>query len=125
MSDERKQLGKQGEDLVAKYLEKNGYQILDANYSQKFGEIDLIAQKDDVLAFVEVKLRRNPKFYISELISIPKQRKIIKTALHYISKNQSTDMVYRFDVALLEKVDNSEEYAISYIKNAFTANNNY
>ncbi len=48
-------IGELGEDVACKYLEKNGFSILERNYTKKWGEIDIIAQKDDVLYFVEVK----------------------------------------------------------------------
>jgi putative endonuclease len=119
MSNERITLGKKGEELVARSLQQAGFTILEKNYSIKQGEIDIIAIKGEVLAFVEVKLRRNPLFSLSELIVPSKQRKIVTTALWYISKHNLHDLVYRFDVALVEGTDT--EYKISYIENAFTA----
>lgn len=111
-------LGKKGEELVCHYLKQNGFIILEQNYQIKAGEIDIIAQKDCVLAFVEVKLRQYPQFSLSEVIIHSKQQKIIKAALWYISKNNIDDMVYRFDVALLAA--NGSDYNINYIENAFT-----
>lgn len=117
MSYQRINLGKKGEELVAKYLEKNNFIIIEKNFSSKYGEVDIIAQKDNVIAFVEVKLRQNPAFYLSELITGSKQNKIIKTALWYIGNNNFSDMIFRFDVALLEPIKN--DYKITYIENAF------
>lgn len=118
MSKEKINLGKKGEELVATYLENLGFVVLHKNYTSKLGEIDLIAQKGEVLAFVEVKLRNNAKFDLSELIVRSKQNKIIKTALRYISLNQFYDMVFRFDVALINAVN--DNFEIKYIPNAFT-----
>lgn len=123
MSKERILIGKKGEELVAIWLENNGFTILEKNYSIRDGEIDLIAHKDNVLAFVEVKLRRNPAFYLSELIVPSKRKKIITTALWYISHNNFEDTIYRFDVALLEF--EKTDYRINYIENAFTKTENY
>ena len=114
------ELGKKGEALVVEYLKQQGFTILNQNYATRCGEIDIIAQKDEVLAFIEVKLRRNSHFYLSELIVPAKQRKICKTALYYIATNNLSDYVYRFDVALVES--NACDYTISYIENAFTSN---
>jgi putative endonuclease len=113
------ELGKQGEELVALYLEKQGFTVREKNYQIRAGEIDLIVQKGDILAFVEVKLRQNQHFPLSELIVPAKQKKIIKTALWYIASKHLSDLVYRFDVALIESKGTT--YAISYIENAFTA----
>lgn len=120
------ELGFEGEKLVSLYLEQRGFKILTKNYRTKMGEIDIIAFKQSVIAFVEVKLRINPKFYISELITYSKQKKIIKTALHYISSqlkqlNLGSELIYRFDVALVELAySESPEYKITYIENAFS-----
>ena len=56
------ELGARGEALAADYLEKNGYRILDRNYRCRMGEIDLVARKENTLAFVEVKLRKNTSY---------------------------------------------------------------
>lgn len=52
---ETSKIGKIGEDVFAKYLKKHGYEIIDRNYRKKWGEIDVIAEKDGVLRFFEVK----------------------------------------------------------------------
>lgn len=113
-------LGAKGENIVTKYLENNNFVIIDKNYRTRFGEIDIIAQKDNLIAFVEVKLRNNPKFSLTNLVPFSKQLKIIKTALNYLSANSVKlyDKILRFDVALLE-IDN-DKTTINYIENAFT-----
>lgn len=110
--------GNAGEQAVADYLERIGYEILALNYSQPYGEIDIIAQKGDVLAFCEVKTRRNPLFDMAELISYPKQKRIIQTALTYTAAHNIIDKVFRFDVALVTQTGNAQ-YEISIIENAF------
>lgn len=117
---EKSELGRKGERIIKHYLEKQGFIIRAMNYRERGGEIDLIAQKDEILAFVEVKLRRSAYFNISEVIIPAKQRKIIKTASLYIARNKFRDTVYRFDVALLEH-QGEEQYIITYLPNAFTA----
>lgn len=111
-------LGKKGEALVLKYLQNQGYKILAQNFYSKFGEIDLIAQKNQTISFVEVKLRVNPLFALSDLINLPKQRKIIKTAMLYIAKNRISNFSFRFDVALIENTN--YDYKITYLDNAFS-----
>ena len=55
-ADTRQELGKTGEGIVARKLEKDGFKILDKNYKRFYGEIDLIAAKKDLIVFVEVKM---------------------------------------------------------------------
>ncbi len=121
--DKRKQLGQQGEDLVAQKLQQDGFTILERNYRKQYGEIDLIACKDDVLAFVEVKMRTRCYFDLSEVITRSKQRKIAMVAQYYAVHNNYDDKVWRFDVALVEQGKTSP--TITYLPNAFTADDNY
>lgn len=110
--------GKEGELLVAQYLEKRGYRVLTQNYRKRYGEVDLIVQKNDTLAFVEVKWRHNPLVDPAELIGYSKQKKIISIAKEFLSKHTDLDVVCRFDVALIE--DNNNSINLQYIPNAFT-----
>ena len=117
--DYRIQKGKEGEFLVAQYLQKKGYTIITQNYRKRFGEIDLIAQKNDTVAFIEVKWRHNPLIDSAELIGSSKQRKIISIAKYFLSKHNNLEVVCRFDVALIEENNNTIE--LRYIENAFTS----
>lgn len=119
MINYRIQKGKEGETLVAQYLQKNGYTIISQNYRKFFGEVDLIAQKNDTIAFIEVKWRHNPLIDPAELIGTSKQKKIISIAKAFLSKHNNLDVVCRFDVALIEDYNNSIE--LRYIPNAFTS----
>lgn len=114
----RIQKGKEGELLVAHYLQQEGYTIITQNYRKRFGEVDIIAQKNDTLAFVEVKWRHNPLIDPAELIGQSKQKKIISIAKEFLSKHTNLEIICRFDVALIEKTNNSLE--LRYIPNAFT-----
>lgn len=115
------ELGKKGEALVAHYLQKQGFSILATNCTTRRGEIDIVAQKGNVLTFVEVKMRTTPYFNISEVITRSKQRKIIHAARAYLLHNGYTSdtMIFRFDAALVQP--ESTDYSITYIPNAFTA----
>lgn len=119
MTDLRKELGHKGEQLVARYLERDGFTIRALNYSRKTGEIDVIAQKNELIVFVEVKVRQTPYFHLSSVIDHVKQQKIIKTAQVYSAYNQLSEHVLRFDVALVQH--NNDTHDITYIPNAFTA----
>jgi putative endonuclease len=111
--------GKEGELLVAQYLQKNGYTIITQNYRKRFGEVDIIAQKKDTVAFVEVKWRHNPLVDPAELIGPSKQKKIVSVAKHFLATHNEEEVVCRFDVALIE--DNNNSINLQYIENAFNA----
>lgn len=123
MAHVRTQLGKKGEQLVAQYLADKGFVIKEINFARRCGEIDIIAQRNEVLAFVEVKVRSTMYFNISEVVNYSKQRKIIKTAKSYIAQHHLADLVFRFDIALLEA--QGADFTITYIPNAFAPRDNY
>ncbi|MFA6066224.1 MAG: YraN family protein [Candidatus Babeliaceae bacterium] len=120
MSHQRIQLGKKGEGLVATYLQQQDFSSIVMNFSCRQGEIDIIAHKKKLIAFVEVKVRNNHYCNLSEIIVPSKQKKIITTAHQYLLKYgySPDEHIIRFDVALLEPC--GADYSITYIPNAFT-----
>ena len=76
--DDRKIIGKIGEDFAAAYLEKNGYKILQRNWTCKCGEIDIVAQEGEFLVFIEVKTRRNSFYAQERLLETITKRKLHK-----------------------------------------------
>ena len=116
---DRLALGRQGEDITRAYLERQGYRILARNYRCRLGEIDLIAQRDSVIAFVEVRTRSTSTFGPPELsIDGRKQRHLTRTALDYLSRHDCGSCAFRFDVAAVE-VDDHNLARLRYIENAF------
>lgn len=116
--NKRKKLGDAAEQLIANTLIKDGFTILEQNYRTRLGEVDIIAGKDDILAFVEVKMRTTIMFDLSTVITKSKQRKIIRAAKEYLIKNDYYDTkVCRFDVALVQGLNAKN---ITYFPNAFT-----
>src|SRR5581483_1053922 len=113
------QKGKEGEQFVANYLLKQGYRIIHQNFRHKYGEVDIIAKKDEVVAFVEVKWRKNPLIDPAEIINSAKQKKIISVAKLFLTHHTNEDIVCRFDVALVEEHNHSLQ--LRYISNAFSA----
>lgn len=104
------------EEVARRYLVDKKYVILDINFLCKFGEIDIIALKDGVLIFVEVKGRKNIDFgYPREYVTPTKIKKIISTANYYLMKKKYDNIQCRFDI--IEIVSNSKE--INHIENAF------
>ena len=111
-------LGNAGEHAVGQWLQQQGYRIHCYNYRTRGGEIDLIAQREEIISFIEVKVRTTHYFNSSQLITKEKQRKIIQTARIFCMRYGLSDVVVRFDVALLQPTDT--DFEITYIPNAFT-----
>ena len=115
----REIIGKIGEDKACDYLENNGYVILERNYRIRSGEIDIIAEKDSVLHFIEVKTRKGLGFGLpSESVTAKKRRHILKVAGYYLLCNREyAKMQFRMDVR--ELLISDENYYIRHIENAF------
>lgn len=91
--------GKLGEDHVVSLLTQQGFEILEQNYHSRFGEIDIIAENEKYIVFVEVKTREKDGLTTPlEAITPSKQRKIIMTAQRYLQENPSL-LQPRFDAA--------------------------
>ena len=116
-----KQLGKTGESIAIKYLIKKKYTIIDKNYRNALGEIDIIAKFKEEIIFIEVKTRKSRRYgYPEEAVNISKQKKIIKTASWYIARKGFKGNNFRFDVILIDFYsDKSKKEKIKHIKNAF------
>lgn len=79
-------IGQWAEQHAIQYLQAQGFQLLWQNFHSRFGEIDLILRRADELIFVEVKARSNRQFGEAvEMITPQKQRKIIKTAMYFLT----------------------------------------
>jgi putative endonuclease len=103
-----------GENMAAKHLKKSGYKILGRNYNTPFGELDIIATKDEVLVFVEVKRRSSTRFgTAAEAVTYSKQRKVIKSAQYYCMKEKKLQCLCRFDVVAIDGD------VLTHIENAF------
>jgi putative endonuclease len=107
--------GHHAETQASLFLEKNGLRFVCKNYHCPAGEIDLIMQDNDYCVFIEVRMRENTQRGTgAETVTAKKQKRIIKTALHYLQKHKLVDRVdCRFDVI---SIDNG---VISWIQNAF------
>ena len=99
-------------------LEEKGYEIVERNFKCRFGEIDVIAQNDRYLAFVEVKTRSADGLsHPFEAITPSKRAKVIKTAQYYLI-NHETNLQPRFDAAAVF-TENGALVKIEYLENAF------
>jgi len=113
------QLGKKGEELARKFLNKKGFNIIDHNFRCRYGEIDLILRKDKAFHFVEVKYRRTLEYGLpQESVNKRKQRKIQGVALFWLKKRHlPLDTEIHFDVLAINQNGDNTEY--EYIEDAF------
>lgn len=92
-------LGARGEMAGAAYLARNGYRILESNYRCPLGEIDLVAERQGRLVFVEVKTRQNHDFGLpEESVHETKQRKLVRLAQFYLKEKKEKERPISFDV---------------------------
>lgn len=116
MKSKKRQIGDIGEDIAVKYLLENSYEILDRNYLKPYGEIDIIALKNNTISFVEVKTRKDDSFaYASESVDFYKKQRIIRAAKSYIMEKDIDDYFISFDVCEIY----TDTGKINYIEDAF------
>jgi len=109
--------GAQAEQTAARFLQRQGLRLVQANYRCRYGEIDLILKDGDTLVFTEVRMRSNKGFGGAAASSdARKQAKLIHTAQHYLSSLSSTPPC-RFDAVLMTASQGEE--GIEWVKNAF------
>lgn len=111
--------GTYGELVTGRYLRDRGYTIVDANYRCRFGEIDIIAMNDSVLAFVEVKTRAvsDSEIRAADAVDEGKRNRIIATSKFFLSKH-GFSLQPRFDVAEVY-LDGKTVANFNYIENAY------
>ncbi len=115
-----KKLGLKGEQAVVQWLLDRSFFIREVNYTTRFGEADIIAQKNNLVVIVEVKTRTKRHFSLSQLITKSKQQKIIKTAKKYMLIHKLFNHIIRFDVAIV--MNNGANFFVEYQENAFVSN---
>lgn len=111
-------LGKSGEMFASKYLEKNGYNIIEMNFSCMQGEIDIIAYDNNSkeLVFFEVKTRTNFNYgFPSDSVNNYKQRHILRSVEYYLYSRNVNDVFVRVDV--IEIVVLGREYKLNHLVN--------
>lgn len=108
-----RKLGKEGEKIARSYLKKSGWKILEKNYKTPFGEIDIIAKKDDIVAFIEVKTRLSDIFGLpSEAVTAQRKLRYIRGANYYFA-GKIIDCTVRFDIIEVFRKQ------LNHIENAF------
>ena len=111
-------LGKSGEDLACRELERRGYAIVARRFRVRSGELDIIARDGAVMVFVEVKTRAGRRFgEAAEAVTAAKQRRIALLANEYLLRHRMSDCPCRFDVVSVH-VDAGAP-VVEIIRNAF------
>ncbi|MEY8869476.1 YraN family protein [Meridianimaribacter flavus] len=111
------ELGKKGEQLAVDFLLQNHYEIVERNYRFDKAEVDIIAQKGDILAIIEVKTRSTTDFGNPQDFVKPKQIKnLVKAVDEYVTVN-GLEVEVRFDIIAIVK--NEKDYMIEHLENAF------
>jgi len=107
----RIELGRKGEDLATDFFQKQGYRILTRNFHCRYGELDLVVEKDKQIIFVEVKTRANNACGSAiEGINNLKKNKIVLTAFNWLTKYHREDEAWRIDIIAIDRAtDNSFE----------------
>lgn len=115
-------VGRVGELLAQKHLLKEGYQIIQTNYKEKWGEIDIIASLKKLLVFVEVKTIINYNFHLKnaflkpeDQVTFKKLNNLEKTILHYLNKNH-LENDYRLDLIAIEINPETKKYRLRHFK---------
>lgn len=102
-----KDIGKTGEDLSVDYLLNNGFKIIERNYRYKHCEIDIIAEKNNCLHFIEVKYRKTNTYGYPETFVSNNQKERIKTASDNYIFEKSWEWNISFDIISIEENNNS------------------
>jgi putative endonuclease len=117
----RQGLGRTGERLAADALMSKGYCILERNFRCRQGEIDLVAEDEQDLIFVEVKARRGVSFGLPEdALTMRKQRKLMEVASYYLDLHACSDRSWRIDVVAVQFSSSGKLEEIRIYKHAVT-----
>lgn len=114
---EHNDLGKLGEELAVTFLEKDGYTILETNWTFQKAEVDIIAQKENILAIVEVKTRSSIDFGLPQDFVKPKKIQLLVKAINEYVISRDLDVEVRFDIIAIHKKD--KKFELEHILNAF------
>jgi putative endonuclease len=113
-------LGEEGERIAASWLAQRGWRILDRRFRNGHRDLDLVAEREGLVAFVEVKTRRGKDFgHPVEAVNWRKQRELARSAAVWIARYGSREQTFRFDVVGVLMSDQGAR--IRHIENAFAA----
>jgi putative endonuclease len=119
MKYDKRSVGRWGERLAAQYLEQHHFTILERNVRTPYGEIDLIACKDGVTVFIEVKTRKTKSFGLpEESVNQRKQMHMLSSAQHYIQEHDELEGAWRIDVIAIRQFKDGNPPQITHFENA-------
>ncbi len=119
MSDTRRVVGDAGEEAVARWYERGGFEVLARNWRVREGELDLVARRADTIVFCEVKTRRDDRYgQPFEAVTARKQARIRGLAMQWLATVGEHADVLRFDVASV-RPDGRGEWLVDVIDGAF------
>lgn len=111
------ELGKIGEELAVDHLLSNGYEILETNWTFLKAEIDIIAQKNNILAVVEVKTRSTLDFGLPQDFVNPKKIQLLVKAINEYVISRDLDVEVRFDIIAVHR--EGKKFNIDHLEDAF------
>jgi len=114
---EHNDLGKLGEELAVEFLRKNGYEILETNWTFQKAEIDIIAKKENILTIVEVKTRSSIEFGLPQDFVKPKKIQLLVKAVDAYVIERDLDIDVRFDIIAIHKEGKS--FVMDHLIDAF------
>ncbi|MEZ0396911.1 MAG: YraN family protein [Anaerolineales bacterium] len=120
MNDRRQRLGRRGEVIAAAYLQARGYTILARNLRCGRGEIDLVATRDGLLVFVEVRTRSSAAFaHPEETVTRRKQARLLAAAEAYLQEHPESPETWQFDLIAIEGHPDRQP-VITHFENVFS-----
>lgn len=112
--------GARAEEAVARLLRRRGFRILRRNYACPMGELDIVAQKGEWIAFVEVRsAQRDTPIPPAQTVTLPKRRRIVRAARAFVREARAEHHYLRFDVAQVWLDEKGKPREIDYIEGAF------
>lgn len=114
---EHNELGKLGEEMAVEFLQKAGYAIRETNWTFQKAEVDIIAQKENTLAIIEVKTRTSLEFGLPQDFVKPKKIQLLTKAVDAYVNERDLDIEVRFDIIAIHKEGKS--FVIEHLIDAF------
>ena len=114
---EHNELGKLGEEMAVEFLQKAGYAIIETNWTFQKAEVDIIAQKENTLAIIEVKTRTSLEFGLPQYFVKPKKIQLLTKAVDAYVNERDLDIEVRFDIIAIHKEGKS--FVIEHLIDAF------
>ncbi len=120
MPSSRTKLGTAGEGIAQRHLEELGYELREANYRCRWGEVDLVMDSEDTVVFVEVRTKRSSAFGTpEESVTAAKRRRLTATAYHYLQQH-NLDVPWRIDLVAITMNARGQVSRVTHLENVVT-----